>query len=155
MRAAYFKEHGGAEKIIYGDYPDPVPVAGEALVRLVACGVCHTDLYTASRADPSGYAPTVLGHELAMPLIVAPVAFQRVAHPDGEVGMARAAAAAGTVMCLSTMSTSTPAEVAAAAGISHPRRASFGCRFRTALSAGPARTPHRPAAADSPRRAHA
>jgi len=30
---------------------------------LEACGVCHTDLYTASGADPSGYAPTVLGHE--------------------------------------------------------------------------------------------
>src|ERR671922_538842 len=40
---------------------DPRP--GEVLVRLVACGVCHTDLYTASGADPSGYAPTVLGHE--------------------------------------------------------------------------------------------
>ena len=39
------------------------PKAGEALVRLVACGVCHTDMYTASGADPSGYAPTVLGHE--------------------------------------------------------------------------------------------
>src|SRR5436309_9575663 len=39
------------------------PKAGEVLVRLVACGVCHTDLYTASGADPSGYAPTVLGHE--------------------------------------------------------------------------------------------
>ena len=39
------------------------PRAGEALVRLVACGVCHTDLYTASGADPSGYSPTVLGHE--------------------------------------------------------------------------------------------
>src|SRR5579862_9488709 len=56
---------------------------------------------------------TVLGHELSMPLVVAPVAFQRVAHPDGEVGMARAAGAAGTVMCLSTMATATPAEVAA------------------------------------------
>ena len=33
------------------------------LVRLVACGVCHTDMYTASGADPSGYAPAVLGHE--------------------------------------------------------------------------------------------
>ena len=32
-------------------------------MRLVACGVCHTDLYTASGADPSGYAPAVLGHE--------------------------------------------------------------------------------------------
>ncbi len=39
------------------------PGAGEVLVRLEACGVCHTDLYTASGADPSGYAPTVLGHE--------------------------------------------------------------------------------------------
>ena len=39
------------------------PRAGEVLVRLVACGVCHTDLYTASGADPTGYAPCVLGHE--------------------------------------------------------------------------------------------
>ncbi len=39
------------------------PRAGEVLVRLVACGVCHTDLFTASGADPSGYTPTVLGHE--------------------------------------------------------------------------------------------
>src|SRR5205809_1017307 len=39
------------------------PQAGEVLVRLAACGVCHTDLYTASGADPSGYVPTVLGHE--------------------------------------------------------------------------------------------
>lgn len=39
------------------------PRAGEVLVRLEACGICHTDMYTASGADPSGYAPTVLGHE--------------------------------------------------------------------------------------------
>ena len=39
------------------------PKTGEVLVRLEACGVCHTDLYAASGADPSGYAPTVLGHE--------------------------------------------------------------------------------------------
>ena len=39
------------------------PGPGEVLVRLVACGVCHTDVYTASGVDPSGYAPTVLGHE--------------------------------------------------------------------------------------------
>ena len=47
-----------------------------------------------------------------MPLLVAPVAFQRVAHPDGEVAMARAVAAAGTVMCLSTLATATWDEVA-------------------------------------------
>ena len=39
------------------------PKTGEVLVRLAACGVCHTDLYTASGADPTGYAPCVLGHE--------------------------------------------------------------------------------------------
>ena len=57
-------------------------------------------------------ATTVLGHDVSMPLLVAPVAFQRVAHPDGEVGMARAAKAAGTVMCVSTMATSTLDEIA-------------------------------------------
>jgi isopentenyl diphosphate isomerase/L-lactate dehydrogenase-like FMN-dependent dehydrogenase len=58
-------------------------------------------------------ATTVLGQDVSMPVLVAPVAFQRVAHPDGEVAMARAAMAAGTIMCLSTIATSTPAEVAA------------------------------------------
>ena len=58
---------------------------------------------------------TVLGEPVAMPILVAPVAFQRLAHPDGEVGMARAAADAGTVMCLSTLATARPSEVAAAA----------------------------------------
>jgi isopentenyl diphosphate isomerase/L-lactate dehydrogenase-like FMN-dependent dehydrogenase len=58
---------------------------------------------------------TVLGTRLSMPLLVAPVAFQRIAHPDGEAGMARAAAAAGTAMVLSTLATATPTEVAAAA----------------------------------------
>jgi isopentenyl diphosphate isomerase/L-lactate dehydrogenase-like FMN-dependent dehydrogenase len=58
---------------------------------------------------------TVLGEPVAMPILVAPVAFQRLAHPDGEAGMARAAAGAGTVMCLSTLATARPGEVAAAA----------------------------------------
>ena len=60
-------------------------------------------------------ATTVLGTPVSMPLLVAPTAIQRLAHPDGEPGMARAAAAAGTIMCLSTLATATPAEVAAAA----------------------------------------
>jgi isopentenyl diphosphate isomerase/L-lactate dehydrogenase-like FMN-dependent dehydrogenase len=55
---------------------------------------------------------TVLGHDVSMPLLVAPVAFQRVAHPDGEVGMARAAHATGTLMTLSTLSTTPPEQVA-------------------------------------------
>lgn len=56
----------------------------------------------------------VLGAEVSMPILVAPVAYQRLVDPDGEVAMARAAAAAGTVMCLSTLATVRPAEVAAA-----------------------------------------
>jgi 4-hydroxymandelate oxidase len=60
-------------------------------------------------------ATTALGTPVSMPLLVAPTAFQRLAHPDGEPAMARAAAAAGTLMCLSTMATATPEEVSAAA----------------------------------------
>ena len=58
---------------------------------------------------------TVLGSEVSMPVLVAPTAFQRLAHPDGEPGMARAAAGAGTLLCLSTIATSRPSEIAAAA----------------------------------------
>jgi isopentenyl diphosphate isomerase/L-lactate dehydrogenase-like FMN-dependent dehydrogenase len=59
-------------------------------------------------------ATSVLGTDVSMPLLVAPTAFQRMAHPDGELAMARAAAAAGTVMCLSTLATATIEEVAEA-----------------------------------------
>ncbi|MBA2643980.1 MAG: alcohol dehydrogenase catalytic domain-containing protein [Solirubrobacterales bacterium] len=61
MRAAVLEEFGQPLAVQEVDLADPR--AGEVLVRLVACGVCHTDLYTASGADPSGYAPAVLGHE--------------------------------------------------------------------------------------------
>jgi isopentenyl diphosphate isomerase/L-lactate dehydrogenase-like FMN-dependent dehydrogenase len=57
----------------------------------------------------------LLGGPVSMPVLVAPVAYQRLADPEGEVGMARAAAAAGTVMCLSTLATTRPSELAAAA----------------------------------------
>ncbi len=57
----------------------------------------------------------LFGSRVSLPVGVAPVAFQREAHPDGEEGMARAAAAANALMCLSTIATATPAAVAAAA----------------------------------------
>src|SRR3970282_1741307 len=50
-----------------------------------------------------------------MPVLVAPMAYQAIAHEEHELGMARGAAAAGTLMCLSTVATATPADVAAAA----------------------------------------
>ncbi len=61
IRAAVLEEFG--EPLVVQDVELHGPQAGEVLVRLVACGVCHTDMYTASGVDPSGYAPTVLGHE--------------------------------------------------------------------------------------------
>ena len=61
IRAAVLEQFGAPLEVQEVDLAEPK--AGEVLVRLVACGVCHTDLYTASGADPSGYAPTVLGHE--------------------------------------------------------------------------------------------
>jgi len=58
---------------------------------------------------------TVLGTPVSMPILAAPTAFQGIAHEQGEVGTARGTAAAGTLMCLSTVATATPADVAAAA----------------------------------------
>src|ERR1700753_123134 len=61
IRAAVLEEFG--KPLVVQDIGLDGPGPGEVLVRLVACGVCHTDMYTASGVDPSGYAPTVLGHE--------------------------------------------------------------------------------------------
>jgi isopentenyl diphosphate isomerase/L-lactate dehydrogenase-like FMN-dependent dehydrogenase len=58
---------------------------------------------------------TVLGSEAESPILVAPVAFQLLAHADGEAGMARAAAGARAILCLSSLTSTRPAEVAAAA----------------------------------------
>jgi S-(hydroxymethyl)glutathione dehydrogenase/alcohol dehydrogenase len=61
IRAAVLEEF--AKPLVVQEVDLEGPRAGEVLVRLEACGVCHTDLYTASGVDPSGYAPAVLGHE--------------------------------------------------------------------------------------------
>jgi len=61
IRAAVLEEFGAP--LVVQEVELAGPQAGEVLVRLHACGVCHTDMYTASGVDPSGYAPTVLGHE--------------------------------------------------------------------------------------------
>src|ERR1700730_18478806 len=61
IRAAVLEEFGAPLAVQEVELAGPK--AGEVFVRLHACGVCHTDMYTASGAEPSGYAPTVLGHE--------------------------------------------------------------------------------------------
>ncbi len=58
---------------------------------------------------------TLLGERLSMPVLLAPTAFQRLAHPEGEPASARAARAAGTLLVASTLSTTPIEEVAAAA----------------------------------------
>jgi S-(hydroxymethyl)glutathione dehydrogenase/alcohol dehydrogenase len=61
VRAAVLEDFGQPLAVQEVDLAEPK--AGEALVRLEACGVCHTDLYAASGADPTGYTACVLGHE--------------------------------------------------------------------------------------------
>jgi S-(hydroxymethyl)glutathione dehydrogenase/alcohol dehydrogenase len=61
VRAAVLERFG--EPLVVQEVELGEPRRGEVLVRLRACGICHTDMYSSSGADPSGYAPCVLGHE--------------------------------------------------------------------------------------------
>src|SRR5512142_3145415 len=61
IRAAVLEQFGEPLEVREVDLADPR--SGEVLVLLRACGICHTDMYSASGADPSGYVPCVLGHE--------------------------------------------------------------------------------------------
>jgi 4-hydroxymandelate oxidase len=69
-------------------------------------------LVDVSERDPS---TTLLGRPRPHPVMVAPTAYHRLAHPDGEEATARGAAAADAIFCLSSLATAGPAEVAAAA----------------------------------------
>lgn len=60
-------------------------------------------------------ATTVLGGHASMPVLIAPTAFAKLAHLDGEAAIARAAGKAGTVMTVSTIASTTMEEIAAAA----------------------------------------
>ena len=61
IRAAVLEQFG--QPLVVREVDLVEPKTGEVLVRIEACGVCHTDMYTASGVDPTGYAPCVLGHE--------------------------------------------------------------------------------------------
>jgi len=65
VKAAYFKEHGRAEKIIYDEYRDPVPGSGEIVVRVRACALNHVDmLLLDGRFPPPEGLPHVNGCEV-------------------------------------------------------------------------------------------
>jgi 4-hydroxymandelate oxidase len=69
-------------------------------------------LVDVSSCDPS---VELLGEALPFPVLVAPTAYHKLAHPEGEVASARGAAAAGTVYVASTLATTSLEEIAAAA----------------------------------------
>ena len=60
-------------------------------------------------------ATTVLGEEVSMPVLIAPTAFHRLAHAEGELATARAAGSAGTLMIVSTLSNTSVEDIAASA----------------------------------------
>jgi S-(hydroxymethyl)glutathione dehydrogenase/alcohol dehydrogenase len=62
VRAAVF--HGTEPRLVIEDIPVPVPRRGEVLLRVTACGVCHTDLHVL-RSEVKFPAPAVLGHEVS------------------------------------------------------------------------------------------
>jgi NADPH:quinone reductase-like Zn-dependent oxidoreductase len=80
VKAAFFKEHGGSDKILYDDYRDPVPAGDEVLVRVRACALNQVDmLLLDGRFPPPEGLPHVNGCEVAGTL--------ETAHP-GLRGMA-------------------------------------------------------------------
>jgi len=65
VKAAYFKEHGGSDKILYDDYRDPVPDATDVVVRVGACALNHVDmLLLDGRFPPPEGLPHVNGCEV-------------------------------------------------------------------------------------------
>ncbi|MGA1066808.1 MAG: alcohol dehydrogenase catalytic domain-containing protein, partial [Alphaproteobacteria bacterium] len=60
-RAAVAFEAGKPLEIVEVDLEGPK--AGEVLIEVKATGVCHTDEFTLSGADPEGAFPAILGHE--------------------------------------------------------------------------------------------
>jgi NADPH:quinone reductase-like Zn-dependent oxidoreductase len=66
VKAAYFKEHGGSDKILFGDYRDPAAGAGEVVVRVRACALNQVDmLLLDGRFPPPEGLPHVNGCEVA------------------------------------------------------------------------------------------
>jgi len=95
-----------------GGAADEITVSGNA--------TAYRRLRLVPRVLAAGPDPTIdteiLGTPLSSPLGVAPFAYQRVAHPEGEIATARACAEAGVLMCLSSLSTQPLERVVEASG---------------------------------------
>ncbi len=69
MKAIVLREFGGPEVLKLEDCPRPAPAAGEVLVRIKCCGVCHLDLILRSGLRSRLKPPRILGHELAAEVV--------------------------------------------------------------------------------------
>jgi 6-hydroxycyclohex-1-ene-1-carbonyl-CoA dehydrogenase len=64
VKAAVFR--GAGQPLAIEDVPRPAPASGEVLIRVAACGVCHTDLHYIDHGTPTFTTPPlVLGHEIS------------------------------------------------------------------------------------------
>jgi len=79
LKAAFFKEHGGSDKILYGDYKDPAPDAGDVVVRVEACALNQVDmLLLDGRFPPPEGLPHVNGCEVTGVVETGPTKGRRV-----------------------------------------------------------------------------
>lgn len=73
MKAVFFREHGGLEKLAWGDLPDPVPGPGQALLKVRACALNHLDLWVLGGLPAYKIGlPHVPGQDLAGEVLRAP-----------------------------------------------------------------------------------
>src|SRR3954454_22114085 len=68
MRAMLLKTLGPVRDdqtaLVHADWPDPAPAAGEILIRVSACGVCHTELDEIEGRTPPPRLPVIPGHQV-------------------------------------------------------------------------------------------
>ena len=65
MKAVYIAEHGGIDKLIYGDRPDPAAGPGEVVVRVRASALNHLDLGVRTGGGRASALPRILGCDMA------------------------------------------------------------------------------------------
>ena len=101
MRSVYIQEHGNADKLIYGELPDPSPADGDVVVRVRACGLNHADLWI-RRGLPflEVKFPHILGGDIAGEVVSVGAAAHGVS-PGGRVVLNPFVACGTCERCLS------------------------------------------------------
>lgn len=72
MRAAVLREPGSKNPLVIEDVPMPVPGRGEALLKVLACGVCRTDLHIAAGELPQKQKVLIPGHQIVAEVLESP-----------------------------------------------------------------------------------